>query len=172
MAVYALGDLVPVIDPHAYIAPGATVIGRVEIGPESTVWPGAVLRADSGLIQIGARTSIQDGVVIHVGTDLPTVIGSNCVIGHLAHLEGCIVEDDCLVGSGSVLLQRVVVRTGALVAAGAVVAPGTEVPSRAMARGVPARILPEQVAPGAFEAAAARYVANGRQYAAQLRRIS
>ena len=137
MAVYALGDLVPVIHPDAYVAPDATVIGQVEIGPESSIWPGAVLRGDTQRIRVGARTSIQDGVVVHVGTELETVIGSSCVVGHLAHLEGCVVEDGCLIGSGSVLLHKVLVRGGALVAAGAVVSPGTEVPAFALAaRGV------------------------------------
>ena len=172
MAVYALGDLVPVIHPDAYVAPGATVIGQVEIGADSSVWPGAVLRADGRGIRIGERTSIQDGVVIHVGSDLDTVIGSDCVVGHLAHLEGCIVQDGALVGSGAVVLHRVVVGAGALVAAGAVLTPGTAVPALAVAKGVPARIHPGQVAAGAFAGSAARYVERGHLYAAQLRRIS
>jgi carbonic anhydrase/acetyltransferase-like protein (isoleucine patch superfamily) len=171
VAVYALGDRVPVIHPEAYVAPDATVIGSVEIGEGASIWPGAVLRGDAQGIRVGARTSIQDGVVIHVGTDLETVVGADCVVGHLAHLEGCVVEDGCLVGSGAILLHRVVVRSGALVAAGAVVPPGTEVPAFALARGVPARILPDQVAPGAFADAVARYVEKGRWYAAELRRI-
>jgi carbonic anhydrase/acetyltransferase-like protein (isoleucine patch superfamily) len=172
MAVYALGDRVPVIHPEAYVAPDATVIGSVEIGAGSSIWPGAVLRGDARGIRVGDRTSIQDGVVIHVGSELETVIGSDCVVGHLAHLEGCVVEDGCLIGSGSILLHRVVVRSGALVAAGAVLTPGTEVPAFALARGVPARIVPDRIAPGSFEAAVARYVENGRRYAAELRRIS
>jgi len=172
MAVYALGDLVPVIHPDAYVAPGATVIGQVHIGADSSIWPGAVLRADGGRILIGDRTSIQDGVVVHVGGTLDTVIGSDAVVGHLAHLEGCVVGDGALVGSGSILLHRVVVGAGALVAAGAVLTPGTEVPALAMARGVPARIHLDHVAPGAFADSAGRYVERGHRYAAQLRRIS
>jgi carbonic anhydrase/acetyltransferase-like protein (isoleucine patch superfamily) len=169
--VYALGEHVPVIHPTAYVHPDAVVIGQVEVGAESTLWPGAVLRGDSNRIVVGERTSIQDGVVIHAGRHLPTVIGSGCVVGHLAHLEGCVVEDDVLVGSGSVLLHYVLVRTGALVAAGAVVSPRTEVPSYAIARGVPARIVPDAVEPGAFADSAARYVAKGKLYAAELRRL-
>ncbi len=171
MAVYALGDLVPVIHPEAYVHPDAVVIGSVEIGAGSSVWPQAVLRGDANRIVVGERTSIQDGVVVHVSSHLPTLIGSDCVVGHLAHLEGCEVEDGCLVGSGSILLHRVVVRSGALVAAGAVLTPGTEVPARALAAGVPARITPDKVAAGAFDDSAARYVANGRRYAAELRRL-
>ena len=106
MPVYALGDLVPTIAPDAYIHPDAVVIGDVTVGSESTVWPGAVLRGDSGPITIGERTSIQDGSVVHTTEWAPTQIGSGCVIGHIVHLEGCIIEDDSLVGSGSVVLHR------------------------------------------------------------------
>lgn len=171
MAVYALGDLVPSIDPDAFVHPDAVVIGRVRLGPHASLWPGAVLRGDYGAIEVGAETSVQDGAVIHATAELATVIGARCVVGHLAHLEGCVVEDDCLVGSGSVLLHRVLVRSGALVAAGAVVAPGTEVPARATARGVPARVTLDTVEPDAFADSVRRYVENARRYAADLRRL-
>ena len=84
--VYALGTLVPDIDPAAYVHPDAVVIGAVTIGPESSVWPGAVLRGDDGEIRIGARTSIQDNAVLHTTTHDPTVVGDDCVIGHQVHL--------------------------------------------------------------------------------------
>jgi carbonic anhydrase/acetyltransferase-like protein (isoleucine patch superfamily) len=172
MSVFALGELVPVIHPTAWIHPNATVIGQVSIGAGSTVWPSAVLRGDYGRIIVGERTSIQDGTVVHATSELDTAIGSDCVIGHIAHLEGCLVEDGCLIGSGSVLLHRVKIRTGALVAAGAVVSPGSEVPNGAMALGVPARIRPNAVPPGSFDDTVARYVANGERYAKELRRIA
>lgn len=171
MAVYAIGDAVPEIHPDAYIHPDATVIGQVSVGADSTVWPGAVLRGDYGRISVGERTSIQDGTVVHATETLPTVIGSDCVVGHIAHLEGCVVEDGCLIGSGSVVLHRAVVRTGALVGANAVVSNGVEVPSRAMALGVPAKIRENTVPEGSFDDAVARYVANGKRYRAELRRI-
>ncbi len=171
MPIYALGDHVPTLHPEAYIHPEAVVIGQVSVGAGSSVWPGAVLRGDYGSITVGERTSVQDGAVVHATEELATVIGSECVIGHIAHLEGCVVEDRCLIGSGSVLLHRVTVRSGALVGAGAVVSPGTEVPSGAMALGVPAKIRPDAVRPGAFDDAVARYVANGALYAKELRRI-
>lgn len=171
MPVYALGDRTPQIDPTAFVHPDAVVIGDVRIGPESTVWPTAVLRGDHGSITIGARTSVQDGTVVHCTTSAPTVVGDRCVVGHNAHLEGCTVEDDCLVGSGSVLLHRVVVRRGALVGAGAVLTNDTEVPSRAMALGVPARVREDVVAEGAFAAAVETYVRNGHWYRAELRRL-
>ncbi|NHC46184.1 gamma carbonic anhydrase family protein [Motilibacter aurantiacus] len=171
MAVYALDDLVPDVSPEAFVAPEAVVIGAVRIGAGTTVWPGAVLRGDYGRITVGERTSVQDGAVVHVTGEHPTRIGSDCVIGHVAHLEGCLVEDECLVGSGSVVLPGAVVRRGALVAAGAVVPGGLEVPARAMALGVPARVRPDAVAEGAFADNVARYVANGRRYARGLRRL-
>jgi carbonic anhydrase/acetyltransferase-like protein (isoleucine patch superfamily) len=171
MAVYAIGDAVPEIHPDAYIHPDATVIGQVSVGAGSTVWPGAVLRGDYGRISVGERTSIQDGTVVHATETLPTVIGSDCVVGHIAHLEGCVVEDGCLIGSGSVVLHRALVRTGALVGANAVVSNGVEVPSRAMALGVPAKIRENAVPEGSFDDAVARYVANGKRYREELRRI-
>ena len=171
MAVYALGDLVPDIHPDAYVAPDATVIGRVSIGAGSSVWPGAVLRGDYGTITVGERTSVQDGTVVHATAELATTIGSDCVVGHLAHLEGCTIEDHCLVGSGSVVLHQAVVRTGALVGAGALVSGGTEVPSHAMALGVPARMRLDAVPDGAFAAGVQMYVDNARRHRSELRRL-
>jgi carbonic anhydrase/acetyltransferase-like protein (isoleucine patch superfamily) len=172
VAVYALGERVPTIDPTAFVHPDATVIGAVTIGAQATVWPAAVLRGDYGDITIGARTSIQDGTVVHATDRHPTSIGADCVVGHLAHLEGCIVEDGSLVGSGSVVLHRAVIRSGALVGAGAVVPNDTEVPSGAMALGVPARIRPDAVPPGAFRENVETYVANGKRYREDLRRLT
>jgi carbonic anhydrase/acetyltransferase-like protein (isoleucine patch superfamily) len=159
------------IHETAWVHPDAVVIGRVEIGPEASVWPCAVLRGDGGRVLVGARTSVQDGVVVHVGRDLDTVLGEGCVVGHLAHLEGCTVGDGALVGSGSVLLQGVEVGAGALVAAGAVLPPGTVVLPLATARGVPAKVLPDTVQPGAFAGSADGYVERARRYAAELRRL-
>ncbi len=171
MPLYALGEHVPQIAADVYLHPDCVIIGQVIIGAGSSVWPGAVLRGDTGRIEVGERTSIQDGVVVHVSRSDDTVIGSDCVVGHLAHLEGCTVEDGALIGVGSVVLARAVVGAGSLVAAGAVVTPGTQVPPLATAKGVPARITPDSVAPGAYADSAARYAELGRRYAAELRRI-
>ncbi len=171
MAIYALGDLTPSIHPDAFVHPDAVVIGDVTIGEESSVWPGAVLRGDNGGIHIGARTSIQDGSVLHTTPMWETTIGDECVIGHIVHLEGCTVEDHVLIGSGSVVLHRAVVRSHSLVGANAVVTDDTEVPTGAMALGVPARIVADRVAPGSFHGHVAVYVARARQYRTELRRI-
>lgn len=172
MPVYALDDRVPDIDPLAFVHPDAVVIGKVRIGAEASVWPGAVLRGDYGEIEVGARTSVQDGTVVHATADLATVIGADCVVGHLAHLEGCTIEPHALVGSKSVVLHRAVVRSHALVGAGAVVSGGTEVPSLSMALGVPAKIRPDAVVEGFTALAVALYVENGRRYRVSLRRLS
>ncbi|MEO6987668.1 MAG: gamma carbonic anhydrase family protein [Aquihabitans sp.] len=171
MAIYALGDRVPDIATDAYIAPEAVIIGSVTIGSESTVWPGAVLRGDDGNIHVGARTSIQDGAIIHTTHFQATTIGDECVIGHLAHLEGCIIHDGALVGSGSVVLHNAVVESGALVGAGAVVSGGTVVPSGAMALGIPAKIRPGMVTPEMITRGMQSYVARGRWYRQDLRRL-
>src|ERR1700728_547706 len=126
VSIYALDDDEPDIDETAYVAPEAVVIGRVTIGPEASVWPGAVLRGDHGYITVGARTSVEDGTLVHCTAAHPTIIGDDCVVGHNAHLEGCVVEDGCLIGSGSVILNRVVVGAGSIVAAAALVPEGFE----------------------------------------------
>jgi carbonic anhydrase/acetyltransferase-like protein (isoleucine patch superfamily) len=171
MPIYQLGDLVPVIHPDAYIHPDAVIIGDVTIGSESTVWPGAVLRGDYGTIAVGARTSVQDGTVVHAGPGFPTVIGDGCVIGHLAHLEGCTMEDGSLVGSGSVVLHHVVVGAGATVGANAVVPNRMEVPAGSLALGVPAQIRPGRSDPELIRVSAEQYVVNGRRYRKALRRV-
>ncbi len=157
MTLYALGEERPRIHPEAYVHPEAILIGEVRLGPNTSVWPGVVIRADNGPIVIGARTSIQDGSVIHTQSMNPTRIGNDCVIGHLVHLEGCLLEDLVLIGSGAVVLERVICRSSSLVGAGAVVPPGTEVPAGAMALGVPARIRLGAVEPGSVEARAEAY---------------
>jgi carbonic anhydrase/acetyltransferase-like protein (isoleucine patch superfamily) len=172
MTVYALGDRVPDIHPTAYVHPDAVVIGSVHIGPESSVWPGAVLRGDDGEVHIGARTSIQDGCVLHCAPGLPTVVGDECVIGHIVHLEGCTIEDGALVGNGAVVLHLAVVRTGALVGSNAVVTNGTEVPSGHMALGIPAQIRPGSPDQEAgIRIGMLSYVARAERYRNELRRL-
>ena len=171
MPIYALGDVEPNIDETAFIHPDAVVIGDVRVGPDSSIWPGAVLRGDYGTIIIGARTSIQDGAVVHAIADYPTVIGDDCVIGHLAHLEGCVIRDRALVGSGSIVLHEAVVMSGATVGAGAVVRNRMTVPANALAVGVPATIKSDVSGESAIVENAASYVENARRHRAQLRRL-
>jgi carbonic anhydrase/acetyltransferase-like protein (isoleucine patch superfamily) len=170
MAIYALGDRVPTIDPSAFVHPDATVIGNVTIGPEAGVWPQAVVRGDYGYIVIGARTSIQDGSIIHATAELPTLIGDDCVIGHLVHMECCTIQDGALVGTGSIVLHECVVESGAWVGAGAVVPNRMRVPSGSMALGVPAK-LREGVNVDEIRRTVEMYVQNAKRYQAELRRI-
>lgn len=171
MPIYALGAQVPDIHPDAYVHPDAVIIGSVTIGSESSVWPGAVLRGDDGEIRIGARTSVQDGTVMHTTPVTPTTVGDECVIGHIVHLEGCTVRDRSLVGSGSIVLHDAVVEEGALVGAGAVVPNNMVVPSGAMALGIPAKLRPDSVTPESISYAMASYVERAQRFRKDLRRI-
>lgn len=171
MALYALGDLEPTIHEDAFVHPDAVVIGSVTIGAESSVWPGAVLRGDGGLIQIGERTSVQDNAVLHTTPEWPTIVGNGCVLGHLIHLEGCRIDDDVLIGNASMVLHRSVVHSGAIVAANSVVLNDVEVPSGALAAGSPAVIKLDRVDPEFIRDSARHYVERIAQYRTSLRRL-
>jgi len=171
MPIYALGDREPEIHPTAYIHPDAVVIGDVVIGEQSSVWPSAVLRADEGRIVIGARTSVQDGSVLHVTDVLDTIVGDDCVIGHIVHLEGCTIHDGSLVGNGAVVLHRAVVHSCAIVGSNAVVINDMEVPSKAMALGVPAKLRHDTVTLDMISHGVEKYLRRGRIYREGLRRI-
>jgi carbonic anhydrase/acetyltransferase-like protein (isoleucine patch superfamily) len=171
MAIYALDGVTPNIDPTAFVHPDAVVIGDVNIGPESSIWPGAVLRGDYGTITIGARSSIQDGTVVHAGPGFPTIVGDGCVVGHLTHLEGCTLEDDSLAGSGSVVLHHAVVSRGATVGANAVVIDNMVVPPGALAIGVPAQIREGRSNQGLIKLSAAEYASNAKRYRENLKRL-
>lgn len=171
MAIYALGDQVPDIDPTAYIHPDAVIIGSVRIGPESSVWPGAVLRGDDGDIIIGARTSIQDNCVLHTTPRDPTVVGDECVIGHIVHLEASIVEDRSMVGNGAMVLHRSVVGSGAIVAANSVVLYDVQIPPGALAVGSPAVIKPGKARPEMIAQGVETYVQRAKRFRDQLRRV-
>ena len=169
--IYALGDQVPSIHRDAYVHPDAVVIGAVTIGANSSVWPGAVLRGDDGEIIIGRRTSVQDNCVLHTTADQPTVVGDDCVIGHLVHLEGCTIESWSLIGNGSIVLHRVVVNSWAIVAANAVVLNDTIVPTGALAVGTPAVIKEGRARRDDIERGVATYVARAERFRTALRRI-
>ena len=128
------------IDSSAYIHPLAAVMGDVTLGSRVSVWPTAVIRADSAPIRIGADTNVQDGAVLHVDRGFPMVIGARVSIGHRAVLHGATVEDDCLIAMGAILLNGVVVGAGSLVGAGAVCREGMRIPPRSVVLGVPARV--------------------------------
>ncbi|MEO7985694.1 MAG: gamma carbonic anhydrase family protein [Gemmatimonadales bacterium] len=129
------------IHPTAYIAPTAAVMGNVTLGEESSIWYGAVLRGDMAPIVIGAQSNLQDGTIVHVDEGVPCTIGRRVGVGHRAILHGCTVEDECLIGMGAVLLNNVRIGTGSVVAAGAVIPEGMQIPPRSLVIGVPGRIV-------------------------------
>lgn len=129
------------IDPTAFIHPRAFVCGDVSLAAGVSVWPGAVIRADTAPITIGPSTNVQDGVVIHVDPGLPCGIGARVTIGHRAVVHGATVEDECLIGIGAIVLNRVVVGRGSVVGAGAVCSEGMVIPPDSVVLGVPARVV-------------------------------
>jgi carbonic anhydrase/acetyltransferase-like protein (isoleucine patch superfamily) len=172
VAIYALGDVEPDIHPEAYVHPDAVVIGNVRLGAEASVWPTAVLRGDDGYIEVGARTSIQDGSIIHTTLRQPTIIGADCTVGHNVHIEAATIADRVLISSGSVVLNGSRIDEGAIVAAGAVVSPNAHVPARRMALGIPAKIRDGYEVPeGRFQYAVDSYVQRGKRFRAELRRL-
>ncbi|PSS36489.1 Gamma carbonic anhydrase [Actinidia chinensis var. chinensis] len=142
-----LFDKVPVVDKDAFVAPGASIIGDVQVGIGSSIWYGCVLRGDVNNISIGSGTNIQDNSLVHVaksnlaGKVLPTIIGDNVTVGHSAVLHGCTVEDETFVGMGATLLDGVFVEKHAMVAAGALVRQNTRIPSGEVWGGNPAKFL-------------------------------
>ncbi len=127
--------------PAPWIHETAVVLGRVTLGEDVSVWPTAVIRGDVERIEIGARSNVQDGAVIHADPGVPTIVGADCVIGHRAVVHGTVLEDGVLVGMGAVLLNGVRVGAGSIIGAGAVVTEGTQIPPGSMVLGVPAKVV-------------------------------
>jgi carbonic anhydrase/acetyltransferase-like protein (isoleucine patch superfamily) len=166
MPVYSYAGVRPRIARGAFVHPDAVLIGDVRLGEDASVWPGAVLRGDHGFVEVGDRTSVQDGTVVHTTQEWPTRIGADCVVGHNAHLEGCVVEDRCLIASMSTVLNRSRVGTGSIVGAAALVPEGLEVPALSMVLGVPGRVrrLEGDGHLARIDRAVAIYVENARRY--------
>jgi carbonic anhydrase/acetyltransferase-like protein (isoleucine patch superfamily) len=142
------GGKAPRIDPTAFVAPGARLIGDVEIGPEASIWYNCVLRGDVNRIRIGARTNIQDGSVIHVDSPKPghqaghpTIIGEEVLIGHLAMVHGCILHDRAFVGLGAIVMDGCEIESGGMLAAGAMLTPGKRIPTGQLWAGRPAKYV-------------------------------
>jgi carbonic anhydrase/acetyltransferase-like protein (isoleucine patch superfamily) len=133
----------PAVDGTAFVAPNATLIGRVTLAADSSVFYGSVLRADTDSITIGAGSNVQDNVSMHTDAGLALTVGSGVSIGHGAVVHGCVIEDDCLIGMGATILNRAVIGAGSLVAAGAVVLEDTVIPPGSLVAGVPAKVRRE-----------------------------
>ena len=156
----------PRVAEDAFIAPTAVLIGDVTVEAGASIWFGAVLRGDNSAIVIGAGSNVQDNCVIHCADELPTIVGENVTVGHMAMLEGCTIGDGSLIGMGAIVLQRARVGAGSLIAAGAVVGEGAEIPQGVLAAGVPARVKKELAGSSQqwVETAAREYQAKRLKY--------
>ena len=134
------GGRMPVVARTAFLARNATLIGDVTLADQSSVFYGAVLRADGGTIHLGERSNLQDNVTVHADPGMPTMIGKGVSVGHAAMLHSCIIEDNCLIGMSATVLTGAVIGTGSLVAAGAVVLEGTIIPPNSLVLGMPAKV--------------------------------
>lgn len=142
--IRAYRGILPRIAVSAYVDPSAQVIGDVTVGERSSIWPNVTVRGDVHYIRIGDDTSIQDNSVLHVEYDLwPLIIGNRVTVGHSAVLHGCVIEDECLIGIGAIVLNGARVGTGSIIAAGAVVPEGMQVPPRSMVMGIPGKVRRE-----------------------------
>jgi carbonic anhydrase/acetyltransferase-like protein (isoleucine patch superfamily) len=159
----------PKIHPSAFVAPNAVLIGDIEVGPQSSIWFGAVLRGDNGPIRVGARTSIQDNAVVHVSEGGETLLGDDVTVGHCAVMEDCRIEAHALIGSNATLLNGSTIGEGALIAAGSVVGQGVTIPPRVVAAGAPATVKKalEGQAASWIEISSDEYVKLSRLYLAQ-----
>ncbi|MEV0467958.1 gamma carbonic anhydrase family protein [Nocardia tengchongensis] len=138
-----LGEHAPQIDETAWIAPNATVAGRVRLEDEVSVWYSAVLRGDMDQITVGARSNIQDGCVLHADPGFPCTVGTGVSVGHNAILHGCTVGDDVLIGMGATVLNGAVIGEGSLIAANALVPEGAQIPPGSLVAGVPGKVRRE-----------------------------
>jgi carbonic anhydrase/acetyltransferase-like protein (isoleucine patch superfamily) len=169
--IHALGDIAPEIDPDAWVAPDAHVIGRVVLGPGASVWFGATLRGDNEAITVGARSNVQDACVLHTDMGYPLTIGADCTVGHRAVLHGCTIGDGSLIGMGATVLNGARIGRGCLIGACALVTEGKEIPDGALVMGAPGRVVRilDDAARARLIASAAGYVANAARYRAGLR---
>ena len=173
MAIYQLGEHAPEIDPSSYVADAATLIGKVTLCAHSSVWPGACLRGDNERITIGASSNVQEGAVMHTDLGHPLVVGEGVTIGHQAMLHGCTICDGALIGIQAVVLNGARIGRGCLVGAGALITEGKAFPDHMLILGAPAKavrpLTDEESA--RLKAAADSYVARGRQFRTELKRI-
>lgn len=143
MALIPYNGIMPKIGKNCFIAESADVIGDVTLGDNTSIWFGAVLRGDVAPITIGQNSNVQDNCTIHVDVGIPTVIGDHVTVGHCVMIHGATIEDNCLIGIGSIVLDKAIVRQGAQVGAAALVPPRKEVPPRSLVMGQPCKVVRE-----------------------------
>lgn len=171
--IYALDDRRPQIDPSAWVAPDANVIGAVSLAAGASVWFGSTLRGDNEMIEIGAGSNVQENCVFHTDMGFPLKVGENCTIGHKAMLHGCVIGDGSLVGMGATILNGARIGAGCLIGAGALITEGKEIPDGAMVLGAPGKVVRtlNDAARDAILVSAAHYRANAQRFAAGLQRV-
>lgn len=141
MVLYPYNGINPKIDETVFIAPGAIVVGRVEVGANSSIWYNCVVRADVDTITIGSHTNIQDGSILHEHAGSPLVVGDRVTVGHRVLLHGCIIEDDAYIGMGAIVLNGAHIGAGAVIGAGSLVLQGQQIPADMLAMGFPAKVV-------------------------------
>ncbi|KLE00691.1 gamma carbonic anhydrase family protein [Aliarcobacter butzleri] len=159
-------EFYPKIDQSAWIAPSADLIGNIEIGEDSSIWFGCVIRSDINEVKIGKNTNIQDLSCIHTDTNSKTIIGNNVTVGHKVMLHGCIIEDNCLIGMSATILDNAVIGEGSIVGANSLVTAGKVFPPRSMIMGSPAKVVKQlsQEDVDKLIAHAGRYVEYKNEY--------
>ncbi len=169
--IYALDGIAPLIDPTAWIAPDANLIGRVVVKAEASVWFGCTLRGDNEEIRVGAGSNVQENCVLHTDMGYPLVIGAHCTIGHKAMLHGCTIGEGSLIGMGATILNGARIGRGCLIGAGALITEGKEIPDGSLVMGAPGRVIRplDDAARARLLQSASSYRANARRFAAGLR---
>ncbi|MEO7602482.1 MAG: gamma carbonic anhydrase family protein [Sphingomicrobium sp.] len=173
MSLFRIGDIAPTLAPGAWVAPSADLIGDVRLGERSSIWFGAVIRADNTPIIIGPDSNLQDGAIGHSDPGFPLTIGARVTVGHQAILHGCMIADDCLIGMGAKILNGAVIEPESLVGAGALITEGKSFPAGSLIVGVPARVLRPltESEKQALRISAAHYAEKAALYVARLTAI-
>jgi carbonic anhydrase/acetyltransferase-like protein (isoleucine patch superfamily) len=168
--IYALDGILPEIDPSAWVAPDASLIGKVVVNAEASVWFGATLRGDNEEIRVGAGSNVQENCVLHTDMGYPLTIGANCTIGHMVTLHGCTIGDGTLIGMGATILNGARIGKGCLIGASALITEGKEIPDGSLVMGAPGKVVRQldAEAQGRLLLSASGYRANARRFAAGL----
>ncbi len=171
--IYALDGIAPQIDPSAWVADVATLVGNVVVEADASIWFGAVLRGDNEVIRVGAGTNVQENAVLHTDMGYPLIIGMNCTIGHKAMLHGCTIGDGTLIGMGATVLNGARIGAGCLIGACALITEGKEIPDGSLVMGSPGKVVRalDQTARARLLASAAGYQANARRFRTGLARV-
>lgn len=174
MTLFRLGADSPRISANAYVAPGASVIGRVTLGDEASVWFGAVLRGDNEPIHVGSGSNVQEGAVLHADPGFPLQVGNRVTVGHQAMLHGCSVGDGSLIGIQAVVMNGAQIGRSCIVGAGAIVTEGKRFPDRSLILGAPAKLVRELSADevAGLDDSAATYIRHARHYASELEALT